>query len=169
MKQAVSFIKKFLLFAAIWVCVFQGCLLLFGKAEKCNIEEENMKELDALKKDTEYIINANPSVCMLIRDDEVKNSDGEVISYNRIEKDDVVVRLSLIGELQEHERLHGSNDVSKKFILTAKYDEDIKRGDVLKTNAGFFYKVKDIQSITLGGKGEEFCYKKSGVVEWLVL
>ena len=53
-----------------------------------------MKELEILQKDTEYIIKANPSKCLLIRDEAIKNDEAEIIAYNKKERDNVIVRFS---------------------------------------------------------------------------
>ncbi len=161
MKQVVSFIKKTIFWFLIFGCVFQVI-------QSCK-EEYPMNEIEVLKENTNFIINANPSYCTLIRDKDIKNEDGVIVSYDRIEVDDVVVRFSFLDELQEKESSPGSIEKSKTLVITAKSDDDIRMGDILKTKDGFIYKVKEICDITLGGASKEFCYKKTGRVEWLVL
>lgn len=165
MKQVVSYIKKMFIFVLIWCCVFQMGVLLFTEPQG----EEAVNEIEILQQNTSHIIEANPSVCTLIRDEKVFNDEGEVISYNRIERNDVIVRLSIIEGIQEKESAHGSEEIKKVLALTAKHNEDIKIGDVLKDDAGFYYKVRELNNITLGGRSEEFCYKKSGFAECFVL
>ena len=120
-----------------------------------------MKELEILKKDTEYIIKANPSKCLLIRDEAIKNDEGEIIAYNKKERDNVIVRFSLISS--ENKELDFEHDVSNKvYSLTAMFNEDIKKDDVLKNHDGTLFKVLEIEDFYYCENNERCVYKKSG-------
>lgn len=196
MRQVVSFIKKFLFFVILWGCVFQSISLLTSetlseipnatpketlngcnksiKASLKGCERESMKEeeikkqVEILRKDTEHIINANSSVCTLIRDVPLKNEKGEIVSYERIKIENVIVRFSLSTYWQDDNTLVGTNENIRQLILTAKYDADIKKGDVLKDEKDCYFKVKEVADMTFLKRDKEYCYKKSGWVLWLV-
>ena len=120
-----------------------------------------MKELEILQKDTEYIIKANPSKCLLIRDEAIKNDEGEIIAYNKKERDNVIVRFSLISS--ENKELDFEHDVSNKvYSLTAMFNEDIKKDDVLKNHDGTLFKVLEIEDFYYCENNERCVYKKSG-------
>lgn len=170
MKQVASFIKKFLFFLLLWGCVFQTILLFKNERLK---EGEHMKadikkQIDVLREDTTYIINLNPSVCTLIRDVPLKNEKGEIVSYERIRIENVIVRFSLSTYWQDDNTLVGSDENIRRFFLTAKHDADIKKGDVLKDEKDCYFKVRGITDMTFLKRDKEYCYKKSGWVLWLV-
>lgn len=120
-----------------------------------------MKELEILQKDTEYIIKANPSKCLLIRDEAIKNDEGEIIAYKKKERDNVIVRFSLISS--ENKELDFEHDVSNKvYSLTAMFNEDIKKDDVLKNHEGTLFKVLEIEDFYYCENNERCVYKKSG-------
>lgn len=165
MKQVVLYIKNMLLALIIFMCVFQMVDLVFAEDTK----ESFMNEVDVLRENTSFIINANPSCCSLIRDEEVKDSLGNIVSYEKVELPEIMVRFATVDSSQIKETLVGTVEIGKIQSITAFHYDDIRRGDVLKSNTGFLYKVIDIESVTLGGNDEKHCYKKSGLVEWLVL
>ena len=120
-----------------------------------------MKELEILQKDTEYIIKANPSKCLLIRDEAIKNDEGEIIAYKKKERDNVIVRFSLISS--ENKELDFEHDVSNKvYSLTAMFNEDIKKDDVLKNQDGTLFKVLEVEDFYYCKNNERSVYKKSG-------
>lgn len=190
MKKVCSCIKRFLGWTLVYVCLFQTLYLSFSRSstydeaiEKNALSEkvisqdepllqkqENvkkkdgdvfMKELEILQKDTEYIIKANPSKCLLIRDEAIKNDEGEIIAYKKKERDDVIVRFSLISS--ENKELDFEHDVSNKvYSLTAMFNEDIKKDDVLKNHDGTLFKVLEIEDFYYCENNERCVYKKSG-------
>lgn len=196
MRRVLFYIKKFLFFVILWGCVFQSILLLTSETPNetvkeipsetlkgCNKsikvspknckgesmkEEEIKKQVEILRKDTEHIINANSSVCTLIRDVPIKNEKGETVSYERIKIENVVVRFSISQGLDDNETLAGTNENIRQFILTAKYDADIKRGDVLKDEKDCYFKVKGITDNSFWKNRKEYCFRKSGWVVWAV-
>jgi len=120
-----------------------------------------MKELEILQKNTEYIIKANPSKCLLIRDEAIKNDEGEIIAYKKKERDNVIVRFSLINS--ENKELDFKHDVNNKvYSLTAMFNEDIKKDDVLKNHDGTLFKVLEIEDFYYCENNERCVYKKSG-------
>ena len=190
MKQVGSCIKRFLGWTLVYVCLFQTLQLSFSRCstydeavkknalnEKVISQDEpllqkqedvkkkdgdiRMKELEILQKDTESIIKANPSKCLLIRDEAIKNDEGEVIAYKKKEKDNVIVRFSLISS--ENKELDFEHDVSNKvYSLTAMFNEDIKKDDVLKNQDGTLFKVLEIEDFYYCKNNERSVYKKSG-------
>lgn len=190
MKKVCSYIKRFLGWTLVYVCLFQTLYLSFSRSstydeaiEKNALSEkvisqdepllqkqENvkkkdgdvfMKELEILQKDTEYIIKANPSKCLLIRDEAIKNDEGEIIAYKKKERDNVIVRFSLISS--ENKELDFDHDVSNKvYSLTAMFNEDIKKDDVLKNQDGTLFKVLEIEEFYYCENNEKCVYKKSG-------
>lgn len=137
--------------------------LLLQKQENVKKKDGDvfMKELEILQKDTEYIIKANPSKCLLIRDEAIKNDEGEIIAYKKKERDNVIVRFSLISS--ENKELDFEHDVSNKvYSLTAMFNEDIKKDDVLKNHDGTLFKVLEIEDFYYCENNERCVYKKSG-------
>ena len=199
MKQVGSFIKRFLGWTLVYVCIFQTLQLSFSKGSSYDeVIEKNalnekvisqkvidekalndeplwqkqedvkkkdgdvcMKELEILQKNTEYIIKANPSKCLLIRDEAIKNDEGEIIAYKKKERDNVIVRFSLINS--ENKELDFKYDVNNKvYSLTAMFNEDIKKDDVLKNHDGTLFKVLEIEDFYYCENNERSVYKKSG-------
>lgn len=124
-----------------------------------------MKEVDLLRENILYIIKANPSVCTLIRNEEIKNVEGEIVNYNRIEKEGVIVRIAVLDERQRKESLSNFEIEKKTYSLTASYNEDIREGDALKLDDGSIFKVVAMECFYYGGRDRMHCYKKSGLIE----
>ena len=124
-----------------------------------------MKEVNLLRENILYIIKANPSVCTLIRNKEIKNVEGEIVNYNRIEKEGIIVRIAVLDERQRKESLSNFEIAKKTYSLTASYDEDIREGDALKLDDGSIFKVVDMECFYYGGRDGTHCYKKSGLIE----
>lgn len=124
-----------------------------------------MNELDIMRGNTAFIIKMNPCCLALIREEAVTDSQGNIVSYEKVELRKVIVRLANLRKTQIKETLLNTVDIYKMYSLTAYYYEDIRVGDILKSSTGLLHKVIDIESITLAGEGEEYCYKKSGLVE----
>ena len=77
------------------------------------------------------------------------------------ERDNVIVRFSLINS--ENKELDFKYDVNNKvYSLTAMFNEDIKKDDVLKHHDGTLFKVLEIEDFYYCRNNERSVYKKSG-------
>ncbi|MGP1438304.1 MAG: hypothetical protein ACTTKH_04455 [Treponema sp.] len=110
------------------------------------------KEVVLLRENTNFIINANKTIVSIIREGDVK--------------EDIKVRISLSALAYKKNTLHSNISImTTPYVLTCYFNEDIKKGDVLKTETGTLYKVIEIENVTFGGTEIEYCYKKTGKLE----
>ena len=114
----------------------------------------------SLRKDTESIINCNPSVISFIRREKEKNEYGNV---RKVEKRTEAQRVR-IAEIShsETDRLLQEGLLKTHVVnSTALHDADIQAGDLFDF-LGSRYEVVFIRKITIGGYEGENVYKMSG-------
>ena len=113
-----------------------------------------------LRKDTERIIDCNPSVIVFIRRERVKGEYGNVKEVEtRTEAQRV--RIAEIAH-SETDRLLQEGLLKTHIVnITALDDADIQAGDLFDFQ-GSRYEVVFIRKITIGGYAPENAYKMSG-------
>jgi len=113
-----------------------------------------------LRKDTERIIDCNPSVIVFIRRERVKGAYGNVKEVEtRTEAQRV--RIAEIAH-SETDRLLQEGLLKTHIVnITALDDADIQAGDLFDFQ-GSRYEVVFIRKITIGGYAPENAYKMSG-------
>ena len=114
----------------------------------------------SLRKDTESIIDCNPSLLFFIRREKEKNEYGNV---REVEKRTEAQRVR-IAEIShsETDRLLQEGLLKTHVVnITAFHDADIQAGDLFDFQ-GSRYEVIFIRKITIGGYEAENVYKMSG-------
>ena len=114
----------------------------------------------SLRKDTESIIDCNPSLLFFIRREKEKNEYGNV---REVEKRTEAQRVR-IAEIShsETDRLLQEGLLKTHVVnITALHDADIQAGDLFDF-LGSRYEVVFIRKITIGGYEAENVYKMSG-------
>ena len=114
----------------------------------------------SLRKDTESIIDCNPSLLFFIRREKEKNEYGNV---REVEKRTEAQRVR-IAEIShsETDRLLQEGLLKTHVVnITAFHDADIQAGDLFDFQ-GSRYEVVFIRKITIGGYEAENVYKMSG-------
>ena len=116
--------------------------------------------VNQLRKDTESIIDCNPSVIVFIRRERVKGEYGNVKEVEtRTEAQRV--RIAEIAH-SETDRLLQEGLLKTHIVnITALDDADIQAGDLFDFQ-GSRYEVVFIRKITIGGYAPENAYKMSG-------
>jgi len=113
-----------------------------------------------LRKDSECIIDCNPSVISFIRRERVKGEYGNVKEVEtRTEAQRV--RIAEIAHSETDRLLQEGLFKTHIVNITALHDADIKAGDLFDF-LGSRYEVIFIRKITIGGYDAEHVYKMSG-------
>ena len=114
----------------------------------------------SLRKDTESIIDCNPSLLFFIRREKEKNEYGNV---REVEKRTEAqrVRIAEISHSETDRLLQEGLFKTHVVNITALHDADIQAGDLFDFQ-GSRYEVIFIRKITIGGYEAENVYKMSG-------
>ena len=113
-----------------------------------------------LRKDTECIIDCNPSVISFIRRERVKNEYGNIAEEEK-QTEGQRVRIAEIAHSETDRLLQEGLFKTHIVNITAPHDADIMAGDLFDF-LGSRYEVIFIRKITIGGYGPENVYKMSG-------
>ena len=117
-------------------------------------------DITRLRKDTECIIDCNPSLISFIRRERVKNEYGNVAEAEK-KTEAQRVRIAEISH-SETDRLLQEGLLKTHIVnITAFHDADIQAGDLFDFQ-GSRYEVVFIRKITIGGYAPENAYKMSG-------
>nr|DAQ25146.1 MAG TPA: head-tail joining protein [Caudoviricetes sp.] len=117
-------------------------------------------DITRLRKDTECIIDCNPSLISFIRRERVKNEYGNVAEAEK-KTEAQRVRIAEIAH-SETDRLLQEGLLKTHIVnITAFHDADIQAGDLFDFQ-GSRYEVVFIRKITIGGYAPENAYKMSG-------
>lgn len=114
----------------------------------------------SLRKDTESIIECNPSSISFIRRERVKNEYGNV---KEVEKHTEAqrVRIAEVAHSETDRLLQEGLFKTHIVNITASHNADIQAGDLFDF-CGSRYEVIFIRKITIGGYEAENVYKMSG-------
>ena len=116
-------------------------------------------DIASLRKDTESIIDCNPSLISFIRREREKNEYGNV---REVEKRTEIqrVRIAEIAHSETDRLLQEGLFKTHIVNITASHDADIQAGDLFDFQ-GSRYEVVFIRKITIGGYDAEHVYKMS--------
>ena len=124
-----------------------------------------------LREDTNAIISVNPFRVNVMRevfvydenDDEIISVEHKIIGSELVRISDMQVSPPI--EFKQNEAIL---QYYKSYHLTARFDADIKKGDVLIREDGERFVVQDINTLYAEGFSSNNRYRKSGILGILV-
>ena len=123
--------------------------------------------IKTLREDTISIISVNPSVVDVMREVLTYDDDDEEVidvSHRIIGSEWVRISDLQVAELQTLKQNDSHVQYYKSHHLTAKYDADIKKGDILIRKDGSKFIVQDINNLYAEGCESSNIYCKSGTL-----
>lgn len=119
------------------------------------------KDIERLRRDTQVIINENPSTVTIHRKVAVKE-DGEIVKYEikSIGSEKVRMIPTPQGAIRQLTKDGNYIEISK-YLLITEYNSKIMKDDILEDDKDHFFRVSFINEYKLYG----LCFKKDGDIE----
>lgn len=119
------------------------------------------KAIEELRRNTQAIINENPSTVTIHRKVAVKK-DGEIVKYEikSIGSEKVRMVFTPQGTIRQITKDGNYIEISK-YLLITEYNSKIMKDDILEDDKDHFFRVSFINEYKLYG----LCFKKDGDIE----
>jgi len=123
--------------------------------------------VQTLREDTNVIISVNPSRVNIMREVFTYDDyDDEIISVDHKIVGSELVRISemQVSPPQSLKINDATLQYYKSYHLTARFDADIKKGDILIREDEERFIVQDIRTLYAEGFSKNNCYRKAGTL-----